>query len=262
MKINDDIATEWWMDYLSGNLTDSQKSELEQYLLEQPELAEELHAQADIWSSMENLEKPEPSPAMDERFEAMLAGYQQAAPKRMFRWELLSLWLKNNWQVGFSALAIGLLIGVFFINGPDQDVANLSAEVLDMKKMLMLTMIEKDQPQDRIKAVNLTREISKADSKVIHALISALNQDQSINVRLAALEALVPYGAQSTVREALIRSIATQDSPLLQVALADAMIILQEKSAVESFSKMIESDTVNESVKSKLKSTIETLRSI
>jgi len=76
------------------------------------------------------------------------------------------------------------------------------------------------------------------------------------------LEALSPYGKQSEVRQALIQSIKLQNSPLVQVALADAMIMLQEKAAVESFKDMLQSEDVDESIKPKLQSTIETLRSI
>merc|ERR1712072_359159 len=152
---------------------------------------------------------------------------------------------------------MGLVIGIFFIPKQQNDVADLTAGVQKMKEMLMLTMIEKPQAQDRIKAVNLTKELPNVDTKVTDALISTLNQDESINVRLAALEALIPYGKQSEVRQALIQSIKLQNSPLVQVALADAMIMLQEKAAVESFKDMLQSEDVDESIKPKLQSTIE-----
>ncbi|MEQ8469604.1 MAG: HEAT repeat domain-containing protein [Marinoscillum sp.] len=262
MKIDDNTAAEWWMDHLAGNLSPEHKIQLDQYLSEHKVLAEELEAEAAIWERMGDLDSPAPSASMDQRFEAMLAGYQSASSTRTPGWSLIRSWFVSNWQVGLGALATGLIAGVFFINGPDQEVRSLSAEVQEMKKVLMLTMIAQPQAQDRIKAVNMASELSSGDSKVIEVLISTLNSDPSINVRLAALDALLPYGNQSEVREALVRSIGIQDSPLLQVALADAMIALKEKSAMDSFHKMITSDTVNESVKSKLKSTIETLRSI
>lgn len=262
MKLNHDIAVEWWMDHLAGNLQKDKKAILDEYLEVHKTLANELQDTETYWLNMEALNTPEPSTVMDQRFDAMLAGYQQATPGSGFQWSIILSWFKQNWQVGLSAMAVGILIGVFIINGTDKDVKSLNTEVQDMKKLLMLTMIEQPQAQERIKAVSLTSELPAVDTKVTDALISTLNHDQSINVRLAALEALVAYGDQIKVRTALIRSIATQQSPLMQVALADAMIMLREKSALKPFEQLLESDEVNDSVKSKLKSTIETLQSI
>ena len=261
MKLTDDIATQWWMDSLEGPLAEAQQQQLEEYLKANPVFAEELEQQSALWNSMGDLKTPEPSSEMDLRFEAML-GQAVAESRKPTIVDQLKTWFIANWQVSVGSLAMGFVIGIFFIPKQQNDVANLTAEVQKMKEMLMLTMIEKPQAHDRIKAVNLTKELLKADSKVTDALISTLNQDESINVRLAALEALIPYGKQSEVRQALIQSIKLQNSPLVQVALADAMIMLQEKAAVESFKDMLQSEDVDESIKPKLQSTIETLRSI
>lgn len=262
MKLSKDLATEWWMDNLEGQLDAERKLQLDAYLKENPELATELLETTAFWMQMENLESPAPSEAMDLKFEAMLSGYQSAAHRRVFDWAPLTQWFRANWQVGFAALVIGLFIGTLVIPKPTQEVDQLAAEVQDMKKILMLTLIEKPQAQERIKAVNMVSEMPRSDEKVIEALVFTLNQDPSNNVRLAALEALMVYGSNSSVREALVSSIVTQESPLLQVALADAMVLLQEKSAAAQFSKVLSSPKVDDSIKSKLESTIQTLKEI
>ncbi|WP_421891413.1 HEAT repeat domain-containing protein [Marinoscillum sp.] len=262
MKLNKDLATEWWMDDLAGQLDAERKLQLETYLSENPDLASELRETQTIWTQMETMETPEPGESMDVRFQAMLSGYQSAASKQSFDWTFLTQWFRSNWQVGFAALVIGLVIGTLVIPRPNQEVNQLASEVQEMKKMLMLTLIEKPQAQERIKAVNMVSDMPRSDEKVIDALVFTLNQDPSNNVRLAALEALMVYGNNSNVREALVSSISTQESPLLQVALADAMILLQEKSAAAQFSKVLSSPKVDDSIKSKLESTIQTLKEI
>ena len=88
---------------------------------------------------------------------------------------------------------------------------------------------------------------------------STLNNDENVNVRLSAVEALKKYTAIPLVREGLIKSIIHQDSPLVQMELADLMVVLQEKKAVKSFEKLIDKEDVNSSAKEKMKESIESI---
>jgi hypothetical protein len=98
-----------------------------------------------------------------------------------------------------------------------------------------------------------------ASSKVTSALIQTLNEDENVNVRLAALDALKSYARQSAVRESLIRSIAKQTSPLVQVALADLMAELQAKSSVKELENLVKSDRMPADVKSRIQQSIDIL---
>lgn len=263
MKINEEIAIEWWMEDLHGQLSDERKQALELYLNQYPKLREELMESASTWQELEKVETPGPGPDMEARFRAMLEGYATGSErKRNVLSETFSRWIHTNWQTSLASLCLGLLIGFFLLPQEDDNVETLSAEVSQMKKMLMLSLIEKPQAQERIRAVNMADEVSGSDERITGSLISTLNNDKSINVRLAALEALLAYGNKESVRESLVRSIARQDSPLLQVALADAMLLLQEKKAIREFSNILEAESIDENVRFKLKSTIETLKEI
>jgi len=262
MELNKQKATEWWMDHLAGELDEAQEAELMGFLKQNPALAEELEQSSSLWTQMDTVHTPEPSPAMDQRFEAMLTGYQSARKTPSFSLDMLWMWFFRNWQVGLASLIIGLAVGFLVAPKQNDKVDELASEVHDMKQMLMLTMIEKPQAQDRIKAVSMVSEIREADSKIIQSLISTLNQDKSVNVRLSALDALMSYGQKPEVRQALIESINKQDSPLLQVALADAMVALQEKSAVQPLNEVLSSPQLDATVKAKLQSTINTLKEI
>jgi hypothetical protein len=89
--------------------------------------------------------------------------------------------------------------------------------------------------------------------------MKTLNADPNINVRLAALEALESFAAEPHVREGLIRSIALQDSPLVQVALAELMLSLQEKSSVNELKKILQQNKTPKEVREKIKKTIDVL---
>lgn len=266
MELTKDIATEWWMEALNDELDPVRKDALMVFLKKHPDFHQELLESAELWHRMADLEALAPSTEMDLRFENMLRSHTTHSQQRLGFSDRLIQWVHQHWAPGLAFLVIGLAIGIFLIpdgQSPDrEELAHLSSEVGQMKKMLMLSLIEKPQAQDRIKAVNMVSELGKNDEKITEALISTLNKDPSVNVRLAALEALMSYGTRSSVREALIRSIALQNSPLMQVALADAMVVLQEKSSIDAFNQILRSSGVDENVKSKLEFTIETLKEI
>jgi len=113
----------------------------------------------------------------------------------------------------------------------------------------MLSLLQDPSASQRIRAVAYTDEMSNVDRKVIDALFTTLNVDPNVNVRLAALEALVKLSDKPQVREGLVRSISLQESPLMQSAMADAMVKLREKSSVESLQKLLNKKDLNQMVK-------------
>jgi hypothetical protein len=159
-------------------------------------------------------------------------------------------------------LVIG--IGVGYIVKPStpaqpNDMQALTQEVVNLKEMMMLSLLEKESATERLKAVNLTQDMDDASVKVTNALVRTLNEDENVNVRLAALEALKPYVKNSEVRQALIQSIEKQGSALVQIALAELMVMIQERSSVKEFEKIIDSERTPEDVKSKIKESIKVL---
>jgi HEAT repeat protein len=128
-----------------------------------------------------------------------------------------------------------------------------------MKEMMMLSLLENPSASERIKGVSFTSEIKSTNKEVVDALFSTLNNDPNVNVRLVTLEALSNLANDPAVREGLVQSIVQQDSPLVQSALADAMLKLQEKRSVTSFKKLLEQKSLDISVRLKIEKTINRL---
>jgi len=101
--------------------------------------------------------------------------------------------------------------------------------------------------------------MSSASGRVTTALFKTLNEDSNVNVRLAALEALKPYVADDTVRQQLIASIAYQRSPLVQLALADLMVAIQEKKSVDALRKVLDNYNTPSEVKMVISKSIDVL---
>jgi hypothetical protein len=210
-----------------------------------------------------DMKLPAPSEELDSRFYEMLAGEKRKG--KAFSWKHFFSWpeFAPKLALASATLIVGLVAGYLLStsrNVPQNNqIENLSQQVSDLQEMMMLSLLEKESATDRLRAVNLTQEMSDAGLKVTNALIRTLNEDDNVNVRLAALDALTPYVNSSQVREALVRSIANQESPLMQVALAELMVALQEKSSVKEFEKIITSERTPAEVKKKIRESIQVL---
>ncbi len=73
------------------------------------------------------------------------------------------------------------------------------------------------------------------------------------------LEALAKLAHDPVVREGLVKSISVQDSPLLQSAIADVMVKLQEKKSVQSLKQLLNKKDLNEMVRLKIEQSIHKL---
>jgi HEAT repeats len=125
--------------------------------------------------------------------------------------------------------------------------------------MMMLSLLENPSATERLRAVSFTKEINAVDGRVIDALLITLNNDANVNVRLVTLEALVQLADDARVREGLVQSLMHQESPLVQVELADVMVKLQEKRSLKPMRQLLQKPGTNDLVKSKLQQTIKQL---
>ena len=230
-------------------------------LIEAGELAlTQLKELASLDEQMMKAEAPSPSLRADDQFYAMLAGERRKASQH-FAFHL------PDGNILFPRLALAsMLIVTGFLGGywlqrpsAQPEVKELTQQVGELKEMIMLSLIEKESASERLKAVSLTSDMVNVSDNVTKALFKTLNQDPNVNVRLAALEALIPFVKQSNVREELVRSISQQDSPLVQLNLAELMAAIQEKKSVGELQKLIESDKTPKEVKNKISKSIEVL---
>lgn len=207
------------------------------------------------------MQLPLPSGDLDDRFYQMLA--LEKGMKSSFSWRKFFSWPELAPKLALAAVTLIIGVGVGYFVRPagtgDQDISHVKNELSELKEMMMLSLLEKESATERLRAVSLTSEMDEASSKVTTALIQTLNEDENVNVRLAALDALKGYVKQSVVREALIRSIAKQTSPLVQVALADLMAELRAKSSVKELENLMKSDRVPADVKTRIQKSIDVL---
>jgi hypothetical protein len=273
--MNCERTKEQLVDYLSSQLSAPEQVALSAHLAECANCREELQAVERVWHTLGKVPVPEPSPHIRPDFYAMLATFKESvdtAPD----YSLKGLW--QRWlaleipvpllRLVYSMCLIGVgLIGGYWLNGQrtptatadQQQVAALAAQVDDMRQVMMLALMENPSATERLRAVGYTKQLDGPDARVVEALLTTLNQDPNVNVRLATLEALTPLAQDPTVRQGLVRALRHQDSPLVQTALADAMVQLQERRSVKPLRELLKQENLDQSVKSKIEQTIQTL---
>jgi hypothetical protein len=261
-------------DWVNDSLSDADHQSVEKHLATCPECNAEFAANQELWKMMGNLKAPDPAENMQMRFNTMLKTYKESiqpvkpgtigALKRGVR-----EFFRPDYAIRYAYAMVLLVVGGFIgyqlnkSKSPDvaytQQIDTLATQVQEMKRMMMLTLIENPSATERLRAVSYTSEISDADPVVIEALLTTLNNDPNVNVRLVTLEALTQYTGDPAVRKELIQSLTLQDSPMVQAALADVMVKLQEKKSIREFRKILQQDNLNQFVKAKLEQSIKDL---
>jgi hypothetical protein len=264
---------EKFTDFLTGTLTQKEKKEITDHLESCEECLNEFEAARKIWDLMAEYPIPEPSLNMNAGFDAMLNNYREtliASRNPLREWlnkirEYWSVQAQPRLAFSLALMAIGLVAG-YLLHQPggsatayNKQIDSLSSQVSQIKQVMMLSLLNDPSASQRIQAVSYTEELSSVDLKVTNALFTTLNEDPNVNVRLATLEALVKLAGNPKVREGLVRSIDLQDSPLMQSAIADAMVKLQEKSSVKSLQKLLNKKDLNKMVKINIEKSIQKL---
>jgi hypothetical protein len=137
-----------------------------------------------------------------------------------------------------------------------QQLKALADQVHEMREMVMLALLENPSASERIRGVSYASDIQTINKNVLDALLSTLNNDPNSNVRLMTLDALTRYANVPAVRRGLVQSILQQDSPLMQAAMADVMVRLQEKKAVQPLKELLQQKDLNEMVRAKIQQTL------
>lgn len=248
--------------YNAGLATSDEMHEIEELIEHGLINMEELGALNTLHESVLKMDVAEPSSNLDHSFYERLSLEKKS--RKAFSWQSFFYWPELAPKMAVASVTLILGIGIGYYLRPagadsNNEIAALSEQVNEMKEMMMLQLLEKESASERLRAVSLTQEMDQASQKVTSALLETLNNDSNVNVRLAALDALKPYVSNSGIREALVRAIAKQDSPLVQVALAELMAALQVKSSVNELKKIIDDDNTPKDVKNKIKESIDVL---
>jgi hypothetical protein len=253
--------------YMNNQLTPGDSAAVERHITDCAECRAEFEAGTQLWALAGEIPVPEPSANMQLKFDVMLETYKDAvAEKQNVRllYRLKQLFIQPAVVIAYSVILLLAGAGIGLLvnrnnnagGGTQEQMATLTTQVHDLREAVTLSLLQNPSASERMRGVSFTSEIKGENKNVITALFSTLNNDDNTNVRLVTLEALTHYANYPAVREGLIESIEQQDSPLVQSALADIMLKLQEKRSIKPFKKLLQQKDLNNMVRSKIQETI------
>ena len=266
-----EMFTELIPDYLAGYLDSDTKDQIASHIKECSKCKHELEQFETTWEKLGELPENEPGPALRENFYSMLDTYQHGmnhSRRPGLSWHeklgqlLDAVWPKQPaFQMGISLLLMvsGLMAGLSIKNGEfsREELAEMKDEIRETRQLVTLSLLSQPSAIDRLEGVNMSRQIREPSETLISALLTTLNSDQNVNVRMAAVDALYLFSGKPEVREELVNSLSTQLSPLVQISLIDLLVELREKSALDVLEKISEDRQILEPVKKHARKGIE-----
>ena len=118
-----------------------------------------------------------------------------------------------------------------------------------MRQLVVLSLLEQESAVERLQGVAYGAREKSLDPKIVSALAHTLRYDSSVDVRLAAVDALSGHRNQPQVRESLVEALDPQQPPLVQIALIDALVDSHDPSAVQQLRRLQEDPNINPEVR-------------
>jgi HEAT repeat protein len=131
----------------------------------------------------------------------------------------------------------------------DKEMAELRKELRDTRQLAVLSMFQSQSASERLQGVSYSTRSDRPDPEVLAALMHTLRYDSSVDVRLAALDALRRYNTQPAVRDGMVESLAKQNSPMVQIALIDQLVEMKERKAADSIKRLEQDPKLNPAVR-------------
>lgn len=236
------------IDYLDGQLSETEKAEVERELVSNDEFRK-LHNQlSEVMQVMRNVPVLEPSGKLKVAFERALQSEiaAQTKTKTVFFSPVV-----YRIAAGFVLLMAGLGIG-YWINKDqvqERELAELKEQVETNRRLMMAMLDNQQSASQRMVGVSVANELEQADDEIVKVLVKTMNEDVNSNVRLAALEALGKFSNEAQVRESLIQSLSVQKDPVVQIALIQLLVTMKEKGVVKQLEQMTKDARTMKAVK-------------
>lgn len=255
--------------YFGGETSLEEEKELHEFF-QQNEIPNHLKSYADQFSYMNALGKPKTDIDPFAKIEnSPFEGRQSRSSNRDRGVSTQSSFI--TWTLRAAAAIILVLTGLtagLLMNqqqdATDEQLAALQEEISQMKSALMYGSVQQASASERISAVYTTSRLQESnpqlDEEITDILIYTMNNDQNVNVRLAAAEALFKFRNEPRIGKALTNSLSQQNDPLMQITLIDMLVEMKQKSAINEMQKMLLRAETQDVVKERLENSIAELK--
>jgi hypothetical protein len=241
--------------YLSGQLTPVEQGFFEAELNSSADLRREVEELRALWEGLGSLPEEHPSVALRARFYQRLNEINNARNRPVrggFAWWKPGLsGLVRQATMALALVALGIYVGHENRSAPGsaKDVQQLQSQVQTLRQTVALSLLDRQSATSRLEGISWSSQVQRPDPQLMAALVRTLNRDPNVNVRLSSLDALEKFIDDSTVRKALVESIPLQDSPLVQIALIDALVHVRDNAAASELKRLTGDTGMNTAVR-------------
>ncbi|MEM8901532.1 MAG: HEAT repeat domain-containing protein, partial [Bacteroidota bacterium] len=149
-----------------------------------------------------------------------------------------------------SYLSLGIAASILILIGVWLGVQWQSSKTdTRMQTMEMVQMMQAEKSSLKIKAVSMAMELPEINTELLEQLSELLKEDESVGVRLAALDALYELQEREALEITLMDALRAEQKPIVQIALIQALVELQTEEAIPLFQDLIEADSTFQQVK-------------
>lgn len=215
--MNTDKHIQVLMDFLESEDYQRNPESLNEFLTQHPECRDAWEELRSGWTVLDQHELS--APPVGGSWEAVMKAYKaESTPARTITFTL------PRWTIAAACGILGLAIGLLWPRSQpvDQSMAGMIEELRQNQLAMQVLLLQSPNASQRMKAVSMTREFPPEGS-TRSAWVKALQEDPSINVRMAALDVLTRKDNEET-RSLLLEAMRYQESPMMRMAMADLML--------------------------------------
>jgi hypothetical protein len=263
--MNCEQASEFLPEYWESALDEIPRRELQAHLQSCAACREEAARLKAFWLRLGAIPDEAPDAAARGRFEDMLADYRRAVRPGRFDRFLETWWPRRpaaQLACAMGMLVVGLLAGhalTLDIQGRGE-VARLREEIGSTRQLVALSLLRDSSASERLKGVDWSDRLAHPEPQVVNALFETVNYDDTVDVRLAAVDALRRLSSETYVRERMAGALSRQESPLVQIALIDALSDSRTPQAMDAIRRVAELKNVDPTVRQRARSVMEKMQ--
>lgn len=256
--------------------------QMTEFLSKHPELVDELNFIEKFWLNNEE-EMIAPSAQMDANFYQMLSRAQVALSPELSKERVSAekpaaqlkkpseddstfltkfiAWFSPQPLVQFAVLGVVFMLG-FTLNQPleqntaENNLTSLQQEVSSLSTMLAISLLDKSSASERLSGVSYSRTSNLNNPILIEKLITLIKNDDSVSVRLAAINSLNDLASLEPYSETLLQLTTNESSVLVQIALCRLLLNNGSIDIKTRLKELLKSETLNSDVRDVLQADI------
>ena len=126
-----------------------------------------------------------------------------------------------------------------------KEMAELRKEVQLTQELVVLSLLKDPSASARLKGLNYASALHQPANLVIEALVKTLREDESVNVRLSAIEALEKFKMTGV----LVGQLTQSNAPIEQLILIETLLRLRAKESLPAMQQLEKDPNTEQTVR-------------